>query len=341
MSTAMVSMNAQEVALPPATISAQALEKVIIGGDLSALSPNQRLEYYQAVCRSLGLNPLTKPFEYLRLNDRLRLYPLRDCTDQLRRLHGISIYITNRAKVEDVYIVTARARDERGREDESTGAVHVGKISGEALANAMMKSETKAKRRVTLSIAGLGWLDESEVDAIPNAHPVYLADDDNQRAVLKAAILDTLRQLPPGTTSQAQRNELVREAFSTSWKGLDTFSIAEIQAGYIRLQALVSPPHGDDITDDVPDHLPPGDTTLPTPESSPTGEGEVITTGQPAGMATPRDVEELRTLARAVDAAAEQHVEESLAHWPAGRMPLGIVQEIRGNLQKRTAAGKP
>jgi ribosomal protein S13 len=35
-----------------------------------------------------------------------------------------------------------------------------------------MKAETKAKRRVTLSIVGLGWTDESEVDSIPGAQAV-------------------------------------------------------------------------------------------------------------------------------------------------------------------------
>ncbi|MDQ3831524.1 MAG: hypothetical protein M3361_19940 [Candidatus Tectomicrobia bacterium] len=53
------------------------------------------------------------------------------------------------------------------REDESTGAVSVGNLRGDALANALMKCETKAKRRVTLSIAGLGWLDETEIETIP------------------------------------------------------------------------------------------------------------------------------------------------------------------------------
>jgi hypothetical protein len=37
------------------------------------------------------------------------------------------------------------------------------------MANALMKAETKAKRRVTLSICGLGMLDESEVESIPGA----------------------------------------------------------------------------------------------------------------------------------------------------------------------------
>jgi hypothetical protein len=152
-------------AIPP-----EVMEKVVIGGDLSELNAAQRADYYTAVCRSLGLNPLTKPFEFLTLNGKLRLYALRDCADQLRRLHGISIYITNRERMGDIYIVTARAKDRTGREDESTGAVPLGNLKGDALANALMKAETKSKRRVTLSIASLGWLDETELATIPGVH---------------------------------------------------------------------------------------------------------------------------------------------------------------------------
>jgi hypothetical protein len=83
------------------------------------------------------------------------------------RIHGISIYITNRKRLQDIYIVTARAKDRTGREDESTGAVALGNLKGDALCNALMKAETQAKRRVTLSLAGLGWLDETELDTIP------------------------------------------------------------------------------------------------------------------------------------------------------------------------------
>jgi hypothetical protein len=143
------------------------IEAAVMVGDLSDLTTEQRSTYYQQVCESLGLNPLTKPFEYLTLNGKLRLYALRDCTDQLRRIHGISIYIANRERMGDIYIITARAKDRTGREDESTGAVALGNLKGDALANALMKCETKAKRRVTLSIAGLGWLDETELATIP------------------------------------------------------------------------------------------------------------------------------------------------------------------------------
>ena len=62
----------------------------------------------------------------------------------------------------ELLIVTARASI-GGRSDESIGAVALEGLRGNDLANAYMKCETKAKRRVTLSICGLGFLDETEV----------------------------------------------------------------------------------------------------------------------------------------------------------------------------------
>lgn len=145
------------------------IESALIEGDLSKLNENERLSYYKQVCESLGLNPLTQPFGYIRLNGKLTLYAKRDATDQIRAVHKVSINITAREQVGDVYIVTARARNAEGREDESTGAVSIAGLKGEALANAFLKAETKSKRRVTLSICGLGILDESEASSIPDA----------------------------------------------------------------------------------------------------------------------------------------------------------------------------
>ncbi len=151
---------------------AQMLEKVLLGGDLSSLPPAQRVEYYNAVCSGMGLNPLTKPFEYIQLNGKLVLYAGRNCTDQLRSTRNITLSITARERHDDLYVVTARAQMPDGRADESIGAVPLGNLKGEQLANALMRAETKAKRRVTLSICGLSFADESEVSSIPNALPV-------------------------------------------------------------------------------------------------------------------------------------------------------------------------
>lgn len=148
---------------------AATIENVLINGDLSQLEPDQRLHYYKAVCESVGLNPLTKPFDYLRLNGKLVLYAKRDATDQLRKIHGVSIVSVTSQRLEDVFVVTANAKDRDGRTDSSTGAVTVGNLKGDNLANALMKAETKAKRRVTLSICGLGLLDETELETIKDA----------------------------------------------------------------------------------------------------------------------------------------------------------------------------
>lgn len=150
------------------TRNIDAIESALIGGDLSKLNQAERLSYYKQVCDSLGLNPLTKPFDYIMLNNKLTLYAKKDATEQLRKKHNISLKITSREKFGDVYVVTAQAKID-GREDESTGAVSIAGLKGNDLANAYMKSETKAKRRVTLSICGLGILDESEVDDISGA----------------------------------------------------------------------------------------------------------------------------------------------------------------------------
>ena len=140
--------------------------------NLARLSNEQRKAYYIEVCKSVGLNPLTKPFDYLQLGGKMILYARKDATDQLRRIHNIDLSISSREIISGVYIVTAKATMPGGRSDESTGAVFIDGIKGEPLANTYMKAETKAKRRVTLSIVGLGWLDESEVSSIPDAQQV-------------------------------------------------------------------------------------------------------------------------------------------------------------------------
>lgn len=153
---------------------ADLVERVVINGDLSRLTPVERVSYYSQVCESLKLNPLTKPFDYITLNGKLTLYARKDCADQLRNRDSISIAIVARELVEGVYVVTARATTPTGRTDESIGAVPIEGLKGEAKANAMMKAETKGKRRVTLSICGLGMLDETEIAAIPDARRVVI-----------------------------------------------------------------------------------------------------------------------------------------------------------------------
>jgi hypothetical protein len=145
---------------------------VIGKGDLARLSPEQRVAYYLRTCQSLGLNPLTKPFDYIQLNGKLTLYATKGATDQLRAAHGISIRVISQEVDGDVLVVTVEGTDATGRTDMEIGAVNVGGLRGDGMANARMKALTKAKRRLTLSMSGLGLLDETEIETIPTARAV-------------------------------------------------------------------------------------------------------------------------------------------------------------------------
>jgi hypothetical protein len=158
------------------------LEQVITKGDLAELSPADRVSYYNAVCNSLGLNPLTKPFDFIKLTENgkevVKLYARKDATEQLRKINGISIWKIENTIEDGCLIVTAYARTPDGREDIDEGIVFIKGKVGDSLANLQMKAITKAKRRVTLSICGLGFLDESEIDSIPGAQQIANPEDD-------------------------------------------------------------------------------------------------------------------------------------------------------------------
>ena len=194
--------------------SAEMLEKVIVDGDLSKLSATQRLDYYMQVCKSCGLNPLTKPFAYIRLNGMLTLYARKDATDQLRKIHGVSVTKLTREDTEDTIAFTAEGHDATGRTDVEIGAVSRKDMRGD-LSNVIMKAATKAKRRFTLSICGLGMLDETEVETIPDARPVIVDDKGNIMGEIEAKIENKSTQQIPVDTQENPFDEI---AFLRSWK---------------------------------------------------------------------------------------------------------------------------
>jgi len=156
---------------PPVPSSDQAIDAMVVHGDWAKLTPVQRAGVYNQLCESVGLNPLTRPLDFLVLNGRLTLYANKNCGEQLRRVHRVSVTILCRETKDDIHTVHVRATDGFNRQDESIGSVYLkdrnGKdLKGEDLANAFMKCETKAKRRVSLSLCGLGMLDETEVEDI-------------------------------------------------------------------------------------------------------------------------------------------------------------------------------
>lgn len=175
------------------SLDPEIIKNIVTMNDLSAMTAKQKVEYINMLCASLGLNPLSKPLQICSFKDdnaqdsqkgkTERVYATRDCTDQLRRIYGISFDKFEKEKDTEnkLYNVTVWVSDKTGRTDFATGSVSlqgmytkqgetkktVYDLTGQSLGNALMKAETKAKRRATLSICGLGFLDETELETIP------------------------------------------------------------------------------------------------------------------------------------------------------------------------------
>ena len=144
---------------------ARVIESLVVKGDVSGLSPQERASYYVALCRQLGLNPATHPLQFLRLNGKEVLYPTRGATDQLAAMHALNRETLEGPEVRkfgnvDLLYCKVRVTLPNGR-SETAIATLAERVDG----NSLMKVETKAKRRATLSI--LGMLDETEIEAIP------------------------------------------------------------------------------------------------------------------------------------------------------------------------------
>ncbi len=138
-------------------------------GDFSLLTDDERSAHYSSICSKLGLNALTKPMDYMRLNGKLVLYMNRGGTDQLAAIHKIKRRLTDGPKeiqIAGTKMIFAACEAELpdGRTEVSVATVPLNDPI-----NVLMRAETKAKRRATLAILGLGLLDEMEVQDIDPA----------------------------------------------------------------------------------------------------------------------------------------------------------------------------
>jgi hypothetical protein len=138
-----------------------AIDALVLKGDTSKLSIEQKTQYYNAVCQSVGLNPATRPFQFLNFNGKEVLYPDKNCAEQMRNLRGVSLSGPKFTFEGTMIICEITATMRNGRTDTDLGIVDTsGKDKSFSRGDAMLKAVTKAKRRVTFSITGLGFLNE-------------------------------------------------------------------------------------------------------------------------------------------------------------------------------------
>jgi hypothetical protein len=163
--------------------SPEVLNQIALTGDTCKLTPKQKTQYMNYMCDRFGLNPSSLPFAFITVQGKEILYAKKDATEQLRRINKVSLSPAKITIDRESGIVMATVEAEMdGRRDAGTGAASIVKrlkegegkdakytdkpMTGDDFANAVLKAETKAKRRATLSIVGLGFLDESEIETV-------------------------------------------------------------------------------------------------------------------------------------------------------------------------------
>jgi hypothetical protein len=186
-----------------AILDPKVIESIVMNGDLSKLQPAQKVAYYTYRCSQAGLDPAAKPFDLLKLNGKEVLYANAQCTQQLCAIHKLSTQVTHREKMDDIYLVSVRVTGADGRLSENQGAVAIAHLKGDALANAVLKATTKAIRRAVLAHCGLGMLDETEAETIPNARMEPMVQVPTEAAPTVTEILakpaDGIALMVPGT----------------------------------------------------------------------------------------------------------------------------------------------
>ena len=198
---------------------AEVLAKVMLNNDLSGFSNQERLSYVQQLTQHLGLNPFTQPLQFISFRDgTLSLYAAKNCTDQLRDIRKVSIEDVKIEESGEYCVVTVfgslpDSKHPSGiRKDSDIGVVPLvayGKpLQGEQRANAIMKAVTKAKRRFTLSICQLGFMDESEAVTVGGASLINMDYETGSLEPTGVIIEEPSYSAPSETTSQPDNQDL-------------------------------------------------------------------------------------------------------------------------------------
>jgi hypothetical protein len=146
------------------------MDKFKIVYDLERLSEEERQRYAREASAYFGLDPDLNGLDFIWMNSgdglrKLVLYARRGVADILREKLDITIESLSQAVIQGSLVTTAAGRNKNNRKEIAVGSCFIEGLKGKALDNAIMTSQTRALRRLTLQFIGGGILDESEVNA--------------------------------------------------------------------------------------------------------------------------------------------------------------------------------
>ena len=168
--------------------------EAVLNGDLKGLPPAVKIEYYNAVCHAVGIDPMARPFEYIPVRGgKEKLYWTAVGAFTLSAQHGGSVEDDGGLFDGEAYVVRAIARAPGGRMATNVGRLHIGQLKGQDLEDAKMKAVTKAHRRAFLTLFGV------------SPAPGITTDVSSGEIIVTDPHILNLPSLAPQTNAQALR----------------------------------------------------------------------------------------------------------------------------------------
>ena len=145
--------------VPAAAVRAQ------LHSDWSKVTEDDKLRYAISICKALDIPTPLNPFKFINMKGKTVLYATKEAAELIAERNKISVNVVNKYldKEQNIYVVEVRALMPHGRTFDNFAALSVAGLSGEARANAMMKTMSKAIRRVVFAAVGLSVMDEAEL----------------------------------------------------------------------------------------------------------------------------------------------------------------------------------
>jgi hypothetical protein len=146
---------------------AHILTNLGLNGSVSHFDKSQKQALLSKLCITLGLNEELQPFRiYSNTRGEEYIYATKECCAQLRHRECISIHeIGEPIFANSTISVRVKGSNKHGRESWEIGSVGVvPELSPSQVAHGVMTAVTKAKRRLTLCLSGLGVLADVELE---------------------------------------------------------------------------------------------------------------------------------------------------------------------------------
>ncbi len=189
-------------------LSAEVVQRLLFSGDLRALTPEQKMQYHAILCNRLKLDPTGTPFEIIKMKNREVLYLTVAGVQQLIMNHNISLEYRDEKLSDGLLRVFYRARMGE-RFVDSSGAVSIKGMSGDDLADAYLRCESKAVRRSVLNLIGMGSMDESE--------PVETSPAQPPQSEEKKSKYETSPRAVHGEAARKSLGEVEKRKFPFGW----------------------------------------------------------------------------------------------------------------------------